>query len=73
MFEPVTIKQVLDEDGVFSHLELHQGNNVIELSLAIKSLNSQNQLYKWPVLRDTIEGLKVSSYGRYELESNPDE
>lgn len=59
---PITIKQVLDKDGDFSHLELHQYDNVIKLSMAMPSQNSQNQLFKWAVLKSVIDGLKLSSY-----------
>lgn len=59
---PITIKQVLDKDGDFSHLELHQYDNVIKLSMTMPSQNSQNQLFKWAVLKSVIDGLKLSSY-----------
>lgn len=59
--KPIIIKQVLDQDGAFTHLELHQGNNVIELSLASSKLDNQNASFKWDNLQPIIERIRVKA------------
>lgn len=53
--EPIIIKQVMDKDGAFSHIELVQGGNVIELSIGNTSTDVQKATYKWNVLRGLID------------------
>lgn len=54
---PIQIKQVMDKDGDFSHLELHQKGNVIELSLMNTESNVMKNSGKWGVLKQQIQAL----------------
>lgn len=61
----ITIKQVLGKDGSFSHLELHQNGNVIELSLASTAIDTQQGVtYKWDNLKTIIDSLKKDIHNR---------
>ncbi len=51
----IKIKEVLDEDGVFSHVELWQGNNVIELSVGSTTFISGRRNDRWNKLKIMID------------------
>lgn len=55
----ITIKQVLDKNGDFSHLELWQGDNHLELSLAFSQLDVQPSNYKWDVLSAQVKKIRA--------------
>lgn len=56
MSREITFKQVLDSEGNFKHLELIQGNNVIEIALG-NSFAYGNHTYVWEVLKRTIDSI----------------
>lgn len=59
----IFIKQVNNQNGDFSHLELHQGTNVIEISLATSAIDTQPHTYKWDVLKRLIEKQQGAAMG----------
>lgn len=58
--EDVVIKQVLDNDGWLKYIELHQADNVIKLSMANTTMDTQAPLWKWTNLKKTIDGMKLA-------------
>ncbi len=51
----IVVKEVLDEEGGFSHLELWQGDNVIKISLSDTSLTSSRKNDRWNTLKEMID------------------
>lgn len=59
----IIIKEVTNEKGDFSHLELCQGSNVVSLYIGNTSLDLQKKLYKWDFLKDAIDKIRKEKAG----------
>lgn len=61
MLENITIKQVFDDKGGFQYLELWQGSNHIDISLASSDIDVAHHSFKWQVLQKIIEKFIVEN------------
>lgn len=56
--EDITIKEILDSQGDFNHLELWKGKNCIKISLQGTHIDSLYHSYKWANLKDVINKIQ---------------
>lgn len=57
--DDIIVKQVMDTGGRFSHIELHQGDQYLTVSLADNSIDVQEHSYKWSVLKSIIDQMQT--------------